>query len=801
MFTIPLTKCFHPLFCLIVLALLFPVIANGQLTPSPANVAFVNVPVGTSSQGVTLTNTGAASITISANSITGTGFSLAGLSLPKTLNANESTSFTVTFAPTAAGAASGTLTIISNVATLTIPLSGTAVTQGGLSPNPASITFRKVQDPISHQAVTLTNNGGTRVTISADSISGTGFSVAGLALPTTLSPGMSTSFSVDFASAGIQTASGSLTITSDGSNPNLTIPLSGTVTIGALTPEYHSISFGDTAIMTTSSQTETLRNNSQGPVTISNVSASGKGFRLTSLPFPQILAAGQSTSFQVTFNPASIGPESGTVTITSPSADLSVPLSGTGVFDGNQITRFPDCSLSKTNRACKLIIDRSNPLSPSAVQMYSNQALIVLLENPKRYERYFLDYQSGQVSLLPDVTSSIVQGLLPNLAKAQEFHTALDFIRNNVAVDPCTDPAITATTTPAGGTVASEVTAFQNCFATLAQNSIDIYQDLEALVAPDSRTPPGTPIGSGDTDEIQDDITKFLTQENAISARITFISNTNKATDAVAIQQLGTLQKLADSVASDLLGYSQRISDLDALNNQSQPCTDFNDKEKDPSVQCILLEVSPDNEKVYNNMVTRTITYSLNALNMVVYSQEAVPDPTKKKLLASIPITFADSPTDKLSSLRWEASAGVFFSSLAVRSFSVAPVYSGGVITDNIVAQNVLHPTAVPFAAANYRITNDLPWSRWKTNLYWTGAVGVNPNTVSADFASGFSISWRALMFSPLWHYGHDVRLTQGFYVGESLGSGFKGTLPTQTYWKSSFALGVSIRVPSLTGR
>jgi len=138
-------------------------------------------------------------------------------------------------------------------------------------------------------------------------------------------------------------------------------------------------------------------------------------------------------------------------------------------------------------------------------------------------------------------------------------------------------------------------------------------------------------------------------------------------------------------------------------------------------------------------MVTRTITYSLNTLNLVANSQEAVPDSSKKKSLASIAVNFADSPSRLSSPFRWEASAGVLFSSLAVRSFSAAPVFSSGVITDNTVAQNVLHPTVVPFAAANYRLSNDLGWTRWKSAIYWTGAVGVNPNTVSADFASGLS--------------------------------------------------------------
>src|ERR1039458_8391016 len=241
MVTIPRTKWFRPLFCPIVLALLFPVIADGQLTPSPASIAFDNAPVGTSSQGVTLTNTGAASITISADSITGTGFTLAGLSLPKTLNANERTSFTVSFAPTAAGAASGSLTISSNAGTLTIPLSGTAVTQGSLSPSPPGITFGIVQVPTSDQKVTsdrdgmLTNTGGTSVTISQVSTSGAAFKVEGLA-PQTLNAGDSISFTVTFAPSGVGTFTGSLAITSDGSNSNLKIPLSGTLMQGNLAP-------------------------------------------------------------------------------------------------------------------------------------------------------------------------------------------------------------------------------------------------------------------------------------------------------------------------------------------------------------------------------------------------------------------------------------------------------------------------------------------------------------------------------------------------------------------------------------
>ena len=225
---------------------------------------------------------------------------------------------------------------------------------------------------------------------------------------------------------------------------------------------------------------------------------------------------------------------------------------------------------------------------------------------------------------------------------------------------------------------------------------------------------------------------------------------------------------------------------------------DVDESNKD---QCIALKSKDDAPGIYRNMVTRTVTYSLDILNLVSNSQEAAPDPSKKKLLATITLNFAEGPKSGSSALRWEASAGAFFSSLPIRSFSAAPVFTNGVITDKKVSQNLLYPTVVPFAAANYRLTNDLKWTRWKSNVYLTGAVGINPNTVSADFATGLSLSWRGLMVSALSHFGHDVKLTQGLTVGESLGPGFNGSLSTSTYWTTNFALGLSVRVPSITGR
>src|SRR5579864_4149702 len=85
------------------------------------------------------------------------------------------------------------------------------------------------------------------------------------------------------------------------------------------------------------------------------------------------------------------------------------------------IKALPECSLAKTNKSCRVTVDRSKPVAPPTVQMYSGQGVTVVVENPKPFERYFLDYASGQANLKPDVASSIVQGLLPSVKNLGEF--------------------------------------------------------------------------------------------------------------------------------------------------------------------------------------------------------------------------------------------------------------------------------------------------------------------------------------------------------------------------------------------
>jgi hypothetical protein len=207
---------------------------QGTLTVSSQSLAFGSVVVGTNtSQNITVSNSSTAAVTISNLSVTGAGFSQSGATLPLTLAVGQSAAIAVKFAPTAASSVTGSLQITSNAtnASIAVALSGTgtAAPQGALTVNPQSLAFGSVLIGSSaNQTITLSNTSGIAVTVSKASATGSGFSQSGLTLPLTLASGQTASFSATFAPQTAGSASGSIQITSDASNPSVAVALTGT---------------------------------------------------------------------------------------------------------------------------------------------------------------------------------------------------------------------------------------------------------------------------------------------------------------------------------------------------------------------------------------------------------------------------------------------------------------------------------------------------------------------------------------------------------------------------------------------
>lgn len=182
---------------------------QGTLGVAPGSLSFGSVPVGTTSaaQSVTLSNTGAASLQVTAVTAAAAPFAQSGGTcgaLPITIAAGASCTIGYTYAPTATGAASQTLTVTANVpGGGSVALSGTG-TQGTLAISPTSINFGPVTvgstSPV--QFATLNNSGTAALQVTAVTPATTPFAQSGGtcgALPITIATGASCTIGYVFA--------------------------------------------------------------------------------------------------------------------------------------------------------------------------------------------------------------------------------------------------------------------------------------------------------------------------------------------------------------------------------------------------------------------------------------------------------------------------------------------------------------------------------------------------------------------------------------------------------------------------
>lgn len=103
-----------------------------SFTVSSTSLSFGSVALNSpSTQSLALVSSSSVALTISAGTVTGAGFSLPAATFPVTLGPGETQVLNVEFTPTAAGAATGLLTISTNAANqaaVAVPLSGTGAT-------------------------------------------------------------------------------------------------------------------------------------------------------------------------------------------------------------------------------------------------------------------------------------------------------------------------------------------------------------------------------------------------------------------------------------------------------------------------------------------------------------------------------------------------------------------------------------------------------------------------------------------------------------------------------------------------
>jgi centrosomal CEP192-like protein/parallel beta helix pectate lyase-like protein/ASPM-SPD-2-Hydin domain-containing protein len=214
-------------------------LAAPAATVNPVNLVFQSQTLGTTSatQQVTLTNSGNATLNISA--VTPTGDFVQTNNCGTSLNAGGSCTISVSFTPIAGGPRTGTLTLIDDAATSPqkVALTGTGLAPApGVSISPATLAFSGtlVGSASGTQIVTLTNTGKATLNISAISTS-SDFSQTNNC-SASLAPSAKCSINVSFKPASGGNRTGTLQIMDDVNGSPQAVNLSGVGMDFSLTP-------------------------------------------------------------------------------------------------------------------------------------------------------------------------------------------------------------------------------------------------------------------------------------------------------------------------------------------------------------------------------------------------------------------------------------------------------------------------------------------------------------------------------------------------------------------------------------
>jgi hypothetical protein len=236
---------------------------------SVSSLDFGNVTTNTTkTMHVSLTNStaaGGASITVSQVKVTGTGFSTSSASNLE-LAPGQSTDIAVAFKPTAAGTASGNLTIdvIGATDPASVPLDGNGTTttpSGQLALTPAQLSFGSVNVGSTKNLTETVQASNADVKISSAAWNGAGYSVSGITFPVTVKAGTSKSFTVTFAPQIAGTVTGNLSMTSDAANSPAASTFSGT---GAQVAQQHVVNLNWAASSSTVSGYNVYRGTQSG---------------------------------------------------------------------------------------------------------------------------------------------------------------------------------------------------------------------------------------------------------------------------------------------------------------------------------------------------------------------------------------------------------------------------------------------------------------------------------------------------------------------------------------------------------
>jgi len=318
------------------------------VTPTPSSLTFPSQTVGTtsSSQQVTVKNTGAVATPLSIGAATGDFAQTNNCS--STLASGGSCTLTVTFTPTTTGTRTGSISITDQATNSpqSVGLTGTgAAATVTVTATPTTLTFpaTAVGSTSASQAITVKNTGTGNTTVSIAASTNFAQTNNCPVSPTTLNAGVSCTVNATFAPTATGSLSGTISVTDSASNSPQMVSLTGTgkaAVVVTATPT--SETFTAQTIGTTSAAKVVTVKNTGTESTPITISASGD-FAQTNTCGTTLGPSPASCTISITFTPEAAGTLTGSISITdnATNSPQMVSLTGTGKAGTVVVTATP----------------------------------------------------------------------------------------------------------------------------------------------------------------------------------------------------------------------------------------------------------------------------------------------------------------------------------------------------------------------------------------------------------------------------------------------------------------------------
>ena len=320
-----------------------------------------------------------------------------------------------------------------------------------------------------------------------------------------------------------------------------------------------TLDFGSIAVGATSTRTTTVTNFAATPLTISSAPVSGPFTITNGPPLPITIPPGGITAFELTFQPAVVGPVAGTLTLNSddPNGATVVALSGSGL-DGARLTPsvpflgFPDTQVGEVS-------------APQTLGLQNTGTSLLSLSSVVVGGDFLLDTTGMATTLAPGVTTSITVRFAPTsptpssatisiVSNDPGSPTLVAVAGNGIAPQLALAPAALAFGAHRVGTtsIAELVRARNDGIGPLTISAATV-------TGPFARSAVGFPITLAPGQFIDLDVTFSPTVAGAAAGQLSFTSSAPTSPDVVALSGTG-IEPLIDASPPSVSFGDQRVA-------------------------------------------------------------------------------------------------------------------------------------------------------------------------------------------------------------------------------------------------